>query len=84
MKQRIKTESGSVYIIDDEKRTWKRVVHPREESDRPLRNYAGEFEHIFLELEHSMVIFTEPFESKADYQRITTSPVVSIEEIEEE
>ncbi len=82
MKQRVETESGSVYIIDEEKQTWKRVVHPKNESDRSLRTYAGEFEHIFLELEHSMVIFTKPINPQADFRRITTSAVVSIEEIE--
>jgi hypothetical protein len=74
-----KTETGSIYHIDTDTKTWKRVLET-EESGK-IRTIEGPFDSITpIEIGASVTIFAPPLNLHYSGRMITTSPVVEVTE----
>lgn len=76
---RFRTETGSLYEIDYEKKTWARLEQPRYEGATPLRTKEGTFIEISAPcLGASIRMVCSPYVEGATGRYITTSRVVEI------
>lgn len=71
----ITTESGSVYMIDTERRTWSRV---KGRLASPIRVESGEYQEYSAVVGSCMIIVCPSLTEGYTHRVITTSPVVSI------
>jgi len=80
--KRVTTENGSVYIIDYEKQTWERAGETP--ASGALRTDGrGTWNEVYLPGEgRPLIICGPPVDPEMEMRQITTSPVVSIEDVE--
>lgn len=79
--KRITTETGSVYLIDEENKTWERV-NTRNTSGK-IRTNSGFIKNdhpLNIRIGHSLTILTDNINIHADNRVLVTSHVVRIEE----
>lgn len=81
MPQLVKTETGSLYLIDQKKGTWKRVSATENSGD--LRTDEGTFYEISLKVGEGMAMLGPPLSDDVDGRFLYTSDVVEIEEVPE-
>lgn len=81
MKTRFRTETGSLYEIDFELKTWARLEQPRYQGAHPLRTMEGTYNQISeIRIDEPVVITGAPLDPAATFRGITTSRVVEIQE----
>lgn len=77
---KIKTQSGSTYLIDVENMTWERTEHAPE--SKYVRTGGGKLWSMpHIQKEHPMVLLGPPIDGDMDIRVITTTPVVEIDHI---
>lgn len=73
-----KTETGSVYEVDLQKKTWKRILATDQSGH--IRTINGQFEEISpIVIGKSVQMIMPPFEKGYDFRMIETSRVKSVE-----
>lgn len=85
MNQKITTETGSVYIIDFENKKWERVNITKDSG--PLRTDGGSILNghpLEIKVGSSLCIITDKVTEEDRIRRLLTSPVVSVEDYNEE
>lgn len=80
---RAETETGSIYIIDTELKTWKKERMPVIEGPMPLRSQSG----VYIEIDEVAVgkpitMLGKPLNKKATFRLIKTSFVIKLEKAE--
>lgn len=85
MREKIVTESGSIYIVDYGSKTWKRS---RGDGANTMRTERGEFNEIYFtriagEDRESIVLICPPLNPEAIYREITSTPIISREKVYE-
>lgn len=81
---RIETESGSIYLIDDDNKIWSRL---RAGTAAVIRSDKGEFYwRSSLIIGESLVLFCPPFNKELFNapREITSTPIVDWKEVNEE
>lgn len=81
MIEQVTTVNGSVYEIDREAGTWKRVSWP--EWSTGVRSDGGTYLGVAVQPGEPLVIIAEPLSPVYDIRIITTSRIVKIETREE-
>lgn len=77
---RATTETGSVYVIDTETKTWHKERKPQYEGLLPLRTSSGVFETInAIQIGMPITMTGKPLDPDATFRLITTSFVVALE-----
>lgn len=81
---RATTETGSIYIVDTEKQTWRKERKPSVEGPVPLRSQSGSYNklHAPIEVGKPIVMTGQPLDKRATFRLIETSYVVKLEELE--
>lgn len=80
---KVRTQSGSIYLINIDTKRWARVREPEEVGKYPLRTEDGSFLVIGnVKLGERMEMLAELMDDKKGSRLITTSMVVEIQEIE--
>lgn len=75
------TETGSIYIINTEAKTWHKERMPLFEGMMPLRSQSGIFTGISqIEVGKPINMTGKPLDKRATFRLITTSHVVKLEE----
>jgi len=78
---RAETETGSIYIIDTELKTWKKERMPLIEGPMPLRSQSGVYHRIDeVAVGKPITMIGKPLDKSADYRLIETSFVIKLEE----
>jgi hypothetical protein len=78
MRIRFKTETGSLYEVDDDKKTWSRLTTTEESG--PVRTKTGRFlDRTPILLGQSTTFVCPPFVEGTDGRIIQTSRVVGLE-----
>lgn len=80
--KRITTENGSVYLIDEENKTWERVSSSA--ASGKIRTNAGSIKNdhpLDIRIGHPVTIWTDNVNIHADYRVLHTSHVVKIESL---
>lgn len=80
--KRITTETGSVYLIDEENKTWERVSS--EDTSGKIRTNTGSIKNdhpLYIRIGHPVTIWTDKINIHADYRVLRTSHVVKIESL---
>lgn len=77
---RVRTETGSLYVIDPIAKTWERREEPRFTGDFPLRSITGGFKTVgrIQEGESISMVCPKWPTSPTDERYITTSYVVEV------
>jgi hypothetical protein len=76
---RFRTETGSLYEIDMDKKTWARLEEPTIEGSYPLRTTSGTYYSINgIEVGFPAQWLSEPVDPTKDYRLVETSRVVEI------
>jgi hypothetical protein len=82
--KRVTTESGSVYLIDLVAKTWERVETSIESGK--IRTNKGSIQNthpLTIKVGKRIEILTDKINEWADYRLLATSPVLSIEDLED-
>jgi len=80
---RAETETGSVYLIDTELKTWKKERMPLAEGPMPLRSQSGVYVKIDeIVVGKSIAMLGKPLDKRATFRMIQTSYVVKLEKEE--
>lgn len=80
--KRITTKTGSVYLIDEENKTWERITAAG--TSGQIRTNSGSIKNdhpLNIRIGHSLVIYTDNINIHADGRLLATSHVVRIEEL---
>jgi hypothetical protein len=76
---RFRTETGSLYEIDTDKKTWARLEEPKTEGSYPLRTKSGTYYRINdIEVGFPAQWLSEPIDPTKDVRLVETSRVVEI------
>lgn len=77
---RAETETGSIYVIDTELKTWKKERMPLIEGAMPLRSQSGVYTEIDeIVIGKPITMLGKPLDKRADFRAIQTSYVVKLE-----
>lgn len=80
---RAETETGSIYIIDTELKTWKKERMPVIEGPRPLRSQSGVYSEIDeVAVGKPITMIGKPLNKKTTLRLIKTSFVIKLEKAE--
>ena len=78
---RAETETGSIYIIDTELKTWRKERMPLYEGAMPLRSQSGVYTQIGeIVIGFPITMIGKPLDKRADFRMIETSYVIKLEE----
>lgn len=78
---RATTETGSIYVIDTEEKTWHKERQPNYTGLLPLRTKSGVFKTIgAIRVGMPITMTGKPIDPEATFRLITTSFVVELEE----
>jgi len=81
---RAETETGSIYVIDTELKTWKKERMPLIEGAMPLRSQSGVYSKIDeVAVGKSITMLGKPLDKKATFRLIQTSYVIKLEKEEQ-
>jgi hypothetical protein len=76
---RFRTESGSLYEIDTDKKTWDRLEKPNREGSYPLRTTSGTYYSLnVIEVGFPAQWLSEPIDPTKDFRLVETSLVTEI------
>ncbi len=77
---RAETETGSIYIIDTEQKTWRKERMPTIEGPIPLRSQSGLYTEIGeIEVGRPITMMGKPLDKNATFRMIQTSYVIDLE-----
>ena len=76
------TETGSIYILDLDRKTWRKERMPIiQDPNFPVRSQSGVFTGISkVEIGKPITMTGKPLDKRATFRLITTSHVVKLEE----
>jgi len=79
--KRVTTETGSVYLIDEENKTWERVS--TEDTSGKIRTSGGSIKNnmpLYIKVGHPLTIWTDTINLEATHRVLCTSNVIVIED----